>query len=157
MAGASQAAWTELGQALGDWLVHQERRAAELAQESRSQAQWLRLGVAAFMGTLLLACLGWLLRLRPHVIADPAPFVASRPPADDDRLPSALDDIATQSRLVALNAAVQAARHGEPSDTEMAERVRLAVEAEELARRCDAARKNLRLGAGARSTGRVAA
>lgn len=137
----SQAAWGALDEALQRWYSHQESRAAGLAKASRSQAEWLRLGVGGLMALVLCATLTLLWRRwRPRGGS------SGRSPGATG-LSDAMDAIAMQSRLVALNAAVQAARSGAPSPAESAERIHLAREADALARRCDAARRKLRLGA----------
>lgn len=136
----SQAAWTAFEQALQQWTLHQEARLAARAKASRSQAEAWRMGAGGLLGAVLvlaLAALAWRWRARQRAgMRRPAP----------SGLTETLDQIAAQSRLVALNAAVQAARSGAPSPTESAERVHLAREADALARRCDAARRKLRLG-----------
>lgn len=147
LARESQAAWTAVSQALVFWYQHQEQRAAEVARQSRSQAQWLRWGTGSLMALLALGS-GVLLWRRPRGYAVAPAAANTTPPSvlPMPGLPETLDSIAVHSRLVALNAAVQAARTGAPSDADLAERAHLASEAESLARRCDEARRGLRLG-----------
>jgi len=147
LARESQAAWTAVSQALVFWYQHQEQRAAEVARQSRSQAQWLRWGTGSLMALLALGS-GVLLWRRPRGYAVAPAAANTSPPSvlPMPGLPETLDSIAVHSRLVALNAAVQAARTGAPSDADLAERAHLASEAESLARRCDEARRGLRLG-----------
>lgn len=146
LARESQAAWTAVSQALVFWYQHQEQRAADLAARSRSQAQWLRWGGGAVWAVLAaLAALRFWRHPRGYAVA---PAATTVPPSalPTPGLPETLESIAMHSRLVALNAAVQAARTGAPTDADLAERAHLASEAEALARRCDEARRSMRLG-----------
>lgn len=147
LAEESQAAWRAVSEALVFWYQHQEQRAAALARQSRAQAGWLRTVAGGLLGLVFAGSLLALWRRQRGYVVRPSAATAVTPsmlPAPD--LPETLDSIATHSRLVALNAAVQAARTGEPTEADLAERAHLASEAEALARRCDEARRGLRLG-----------
>ena len=139
LAGPSQAAWRAVAESLEMWLQGQEQRAAQLAEQSRGQAVWWRSGLAAMLASICLISAGLLVRLRQKA-------EEHGPPSTLPGLPEAMDRIATHSRMVALNAAVQAARSGQPGAADQAERAHLASQAEALARQCDAARQGLRLG-----------
>lgn len=154
MAADSQTAWQAVGEALDQCQRLHNQRAAELARGHRAQAELLRIALASVLGLVLLASVLLLVRLRRRAgpalggLARDAVFGPGlgQTPAEATGLPASLDSIVTHSRLLALNAAVQAARQGAPSPTEQAERAHLAAEAEALARRCDAVRRGLRLG-----------
>lgn len=141
LAGQSQTAWQALGQALDQWQQAQAQRAAAIAQQSRSQAQWLRLMAAGVLGAVLVVSALLAHRFSRRPPPSGAPHGAG--PGADAGLPQVLESLAERSRLLALNAAVQAARQGQPSAADLAERAHLAAEAEALARRCDAARRAL--------------
>lgn len=149
MAGDSQTAWQAVGEALDQCLRLHNQRAAELARGHRAQAELLRMVLVGVLGLVLLGCVLLLVRLRQAGTPAGAGGLSAGLGAavgEASSLPASLDSIVTHSRLLALNAAVQAARQGAPSPAELAERAHLAAEAEALARRCDAVRRGLRLG-----------